>query len=122
MKEDAARPQINASKLVVGGGIVGAIFAAGSMSIFLIGVPILRIMFPAAIVLGGAVALILHFKRHETPGAPWIISATEKKAEAPCRGEDTGETERSAKGFRQITATDISPCSLRVGRTVISTS
>jgi hypothetical protein len=111
MKEDAARPQINASKLIVGGGIVGAVFAAGSMSIFLIGIPILRVMFPAAIVLGGAVALILHFKRHEIPGAPWIIAATEKKAEAPSR-----------RNTRQITATDISPRSLRVGRTVILTS
>jgi hypothetical protein len=105
MKEEAARPQINASKLVVGGGIIGAIFAAGSMSIFLIGIPILRVMLPAAIVLGGAVALILHFKRHETPGAPWIIAATEKKTDSR----------------RQITATDISPRSLRVGRMVTST-
>jgi hypothetical protein len=116
MKEDAARPQINASKLVVGGGIVGAVFAAGSMSIFLIGIPILRVMFPAAIILGVAVALIFHFKRHETPGAPWIIAATEKKAEAPSRREHTGDL------FRQITATDICPRSLRVGRTVILTS
>jgi hypothetical protein len=87
---------------------MGAIFAAGSMSIFLIGVPILRVMFPAAIVLGGAVALILHFRRHETPGAPWILSAT--------------EPEHSARAFRQINATDISPRSLRVGWTVILTS
>jgi hypothetical protein len=122
MKEDAGRPQINASKLIIGGGIVGAIFAAGSMSILLIGVPILRVMFPAAIVLGGAVALILHFRRHATPGAPWIIAATQKKTEIPSRREDAGDTERPAKGFRQTTATDISPRSLRVGRTVISTS
>jgi hypothetical protein len=121
MKEDTASPQINASKLVVSGGIIGAIFAAGSMSIFLIGIPILRVMFPAAIVLGGAVALILHFRRHdETPGAPWIISATEKKTEAPSRREHTGEIKRSA--LHQTTATDIAPRSLRVGRTVICTS
>jgi sugar phosphate permease len=103
MKEDAARPQINASKLVVGGGIIGAIFAAGSMSIFLIGIPILRVMLPAAIVLGVAVALIFHFRRHENPGAPWIISATEQKTEAPSRREHTGDTERSAKGFFHAT-------------------
>jgi hypothetical protein len=102
MKEDTAGPQINASKLVVGGGIVGAVFAAGSMSIFLIGVPILRVMFPAAMVLGGAVALILHFRRHETPGTPWIIAATEKKTEAPSRLEHTGDRERSAKGFLTV--------------------
>jgi hypothetical protein len=102
MKEDAQRPQINASKLVVGGGIIGAIFAAGSMSIFLIGIPILRVMLPAAIVLGGAVALILHFRRHEAPGAPGSIAATEKKTEAPSRREHTGDTERSAKGFLTV--------------------
>jgi hypothetical protein len=122
MKEDAARPQINASKLVVGGGIIGAVFAAGSMSIFLIGIPILRVMFPAAIVLGGAVAFILHFRRHEVPGAPWIISAIEKKTEVPSRREHAENTERSGKGFRQITATDIAPRCLCVARTVISTS
>jgi hypothetical protein len=111
MKDDAARPQINVSKLVVGGGVIGAIFAVGSMSIFLIGIPILRVMLPAAIVLGGGVALILHFKRHETPGAPWIIAASDKKMESQ----------------RQVTATDSSPRdssprTLRVGRTVIATS
>jgi hypothetical protein len=78
MKEDSPNPQINISKIVVGGGIAGAIFTIGSMAIFLIGIPVLRFMFPAAIVLGGAVALILHFIRHETPGASWILSATKK--------------------------------------------
>jgi hypothetical protein len=39
---EPARPQIDASKLVVGGGIVGAIFTVGSMLIFLTGLPILR--------------------------------------------------------------------------------
>lgn len=102
MKEDAARPQINVSKLVVGGGIIGAVFAAGSMSIFLIGIPILRVMFPAAIVLGVTVALVLHFGRHAAPGAPWIIAATEKKAEAPSRREHAGNSERSAKGFLTV--------------------
>jgi len=104
MKEDAARPQINASKLVVGGGIIGAIFAAGSMSIFLIGIPMLRVMLPAAVVLGGAVALIFRFKRHEIPGAPWIISATEKQIESDRRQITKADIPRR----------DISPRSLRV--------
>jgi hypothetical protein len=77
------------------------------MSIFLVGIPILRVMLSAAIVLGGAVALILHFKRHETPGAPWIIAASERSDRI---------------SLRQTKATDISPRSLRVGRTVIATS
>jgi hypothetical protein len=78
MSEDFRRPQINASKLVVGGNIVGAIVAAGSMAIFLAGIPILRYLFPAAMVFGGGLALVLHFIRHENPGAPWILSATKK--------------------------------------------
>ncbi len=47
MKEDA-RPQINASKIVIGGGIAAAIFTVGSMLIFITGLPLLWYMFPAA--------------------------------------------------------------------------
>ncbi len=78
MREDTPNPQINVSKIPVGGGLAGAFFVVGSMTIFLIGLPVLRYMFPAAIVLGCGVALVLHFIRHETPGAPWILSATKK--------------------------------------------
>ena len=78
MKEDTSSPQINMSKLAVGGGIAGAIFVIGSMLIFLIGIPAIRYIFPAAVVLGCGVALILHFIRHETPGASWILSAKKK--------------------------------------------
>ena len=78
MREDTSSPQINIAKIPVGGGIAGAIFAAGSMLIFLIGIPVVRVMFPAAIVLGSVVALILHFKRHKTPGASWLLAATKK--------------------------------------------
>jgi hypothetical protein len=78
MKEDTRTPQINMAKIAVGGGIAGAIFAVGSMAIFLIGIPAIRYVFPAAIVLGCGVARVLHFIRHETTGAPWIRSATKK--------------------------------------------
>jgi hypothetical protein len=76
MKEDGRIPQINISKIAVDGGIAGAIFTVASMLIFLIGIPILRFLFPAAIVLGGVVALILRFRRKETPGAPWLLAGT----------------------------------------------
>ena len=75
MREDILNPQINVSKIPGGGGIAGTLFAVISMVIFLIGIPALRYMFPAAIVLGCVVALIIHFKRHETPGASWIPAA-----------------------------------------------
>jgi hypothetical protein len=78
MGEGTPSPQINISKIVVGGGIAGTIFTVGSMLIFLIGIPALRYFLPAAIVLGCGVALIIHFIRHETPGKSWILPATKK--------------------------------------------
>ena len=78
MRDDASNPQINVSKIPGGGGIAGAMFAVISTVIFLIGIPALRYMFPAAIILGCGVALILHFIRHETPGASWILPANKK--------------------------------------------
>ena len=78
MREDTSNPQINMSKLAVGGGIAGAIFVIGTMLIFLIGIPAIRYVFPAAVVLGCGVALILHFRRRKTPGASWLLPATKK--------------------------------------------
>jgi hypothetical protein len=72
MQEGGPGPQINVSKIQGGGGIAGALFAVISMVIFLIGIPALRFFLPAAIALGGGVALLIHFKRHETPGKSWI--------------------------------------------------
>jgi len=78
MREEKSIPQINVSKIPGAGGVAGALFAVISMTIFLIGIPLTRIMFPAAIVLGGGVALVMHFIRHETTGASWILPASKK--------------------------------------------
>lgn len=78
MPEPAPRPQINLAKIPVGGGIAGAIFAIGSMLIFLLGIPAIRYIFPAAIVLGCALALVIHFRRHKTLGAAWILPPKNK--------------------------------------------
>jgi hypothetical protein len=75
MKEDTALPQINASKIVVGGGLAGAFVALGSMSIFLVGVPLIRYLFPVAVVLGLGIALVLHFTRHERSSTDRILVA-----------------------------------------------
>jgi hypothetical protein len=96
VKQDA-RPQINASKMVFGGGIAAVIFTVGSMLIFLAGLPVLRYMFPAAIVLGLAVALILRFSRHRSPGAPWLLPATENETGFPHKPEGTKNPERSSR-------------------------
>ena len=78
MRDDVQNPQINSAKIPVGGGIAGAFCALASMLIFLIGIPMLRFLFPAAVVLGCVLALILHFIRHKTTGAPWILSDPKK--------------------------------------------
>jgi hypothetical protein len=65
MRENTPGPQINVSKIVAGGGIAGTLFTLCNM-------------FPAAVVSGGGVALVLHFRRHETTGASWILSAPRK--------------------------------------------
>jgi len=73
MREDGPIPQINVSKIPGGGGVAGTMFAVISMTIFLIGIPALRYMFPAAIVLGGGIALMRRFMRHEATGEGWIL-------------------------------------------------
>ena len=78
MTEDNRTPQINISKIGVGGNIAGLLFAVSTAAIFLIGLPVLWYVFPAAIVLGCGIAIIFHFARHENPGASWILSGTKK--------------------------------------------
>lgn len=81
MVEEIHNPQINISRIAVGGGIAGAFFAAVSMLIFLMGIPLVRFMFPIALILGGGIALVLHFARHKTPGTPWILPGTKTPAQ-----------------------------------------
>ena len=78
MRESNSQPQINVSKIPGGGGVPGAMVAVITTLTFLIGIPALRYFFPAAIVLGFGIALMIHFKRHETPGKSWILSAMKK--------------------------------------------
>ena len=79
MTDDVRSPQINVSKIPGGAGFAGASFALSSVVIFLIGIPILKFFLPAAIVLGFAIMLAIHFVRRKfprpTPGTPWILSA-----------------------------------------------
>ena len=77
MSEGTPNPQINVSKIPGGGGFAGFLFAVISMLIFLIGIPRLRFFFPAAIILGCGIAVVLRFIWRETPGKPWIMSATQ---------------------------------------------
>jgi multisubunit Na+/H+ antiporter MnhB subunit len=76
MKDEAAGPQINISKIPGGGGVAGAMFAISSVLIFLIGIPRLRFFLAAAFVVGCGVALAMHLARRLHPrkptGTPWI--------------------------------------------------
>jgi hypothetical protein len=97
MQEDSPSPQINSAKVRVGAGIAGAIFTIGSLLIFLFGIPVVRYLFPASIILGCALALVFHFIRRETPGAPWILAATEKKTGASVEQDPTGKMPREER-------------------------
>ena len=69
---NGSNPQINLSKIPVGGGIAGGMVMVASMLIFLVGIPALRYFLPAAIGLGGVVALAMRGIRHEPVGRAWL--------------------------------------------------
>ncbi len=104
MSEGAPTPQINVSKIPGGTGIAGALFAVGSMLIFLFGVPRIRYFFIASIVLGCGIALILRFVRRETPGKPWILSATQSAPRAPSPVQAARSNERPEDARRNLQA------------------
>jgi hypothetical protein len=81
----------------VGGNIAGAIFTVGSMLIFLFGIPVLRYMFPVAVLFGCGIALAFRVIRHETPGKPWLRSAIEENTEVFRKPEREGHSGGSAR-------------------------
>jgi hypothetical protein len=78
MRDSTPSPQINVSKIQGGGGIAGTLFAAISVLIFLIGIPAMRYFLPAAMVLGGGIAIAIRSVRYQAPGAPWIPLTKQK--------------------------------------------
>ena len=54
-------PGITMHQIRFGGGFAGLLFTIGCMLVFLFGTPGLWILFPSAIVLGVAIAMVLHF-------------------------------------------------------------
>lgn len=78
MPDDSPRAQIDMAKIPVSGDIPGLIFAAGTVLIFYWGIPALRYMFPAAIVAGCGIAVLLHFIRHEKQAASCIFCGLKK--------------------------------------------
>lgn len=67
--------EINLSKIPVGDNVAGAMFAAGTAAIFLIGIPAIRPLFGLAVIGGCGVALALHFRPERKPPASCIPGA-----------------------------------------------
>jgi|HubBroStandDraft_2_1064218.scaffolds.fasta_scaffold1024542_2 hypothetical protein len=72
MESKTARAEINMAKIPVSADIPGLIFTVGTVMTFYWGIPEIRYVFPAAIVVGLIIALGLHFIRHENPPASYI--------------------------------------------------
>ena len=70
VSEGPSNPQINASKMPVGGGIAGALVVISTMLIFLVGIPAMRYFLIGAIVLGCALAAIIRFVEWLMPPKP----------------------------------------------------
>ena len=75
MQDNLPYAEINVAKVPADGNVGGMLFAVGTVVIFCWGIPLVRYLFPAAIVLGCGIAVVLHFIRHPTPGASWILPA-----------------------------------------------
>ncbi len=72
MENERPRAEINMAKIPVSADIPGLIFTLGTVMTFYWGIPELRYVFPAAIVVGAVVALVLHFIRDDAPPASYI--------------------------------------------------
>ena len=59
---NSSRAEINLAKIPVSGDFPGLLFAAGTVLIFFWGIPEIRYMVPAAIVLGCGIAVALRIK------------------------------------------------------------
>jgi hypothetical protein len=76
MTEEPAYPRIDMSHIRVGGGVAGFIFTAGSVYIFLVGVPALRWFFVWAIVAGAFISIALGLFHKHKPARPVTFGET----------------------------------------------
>jgi hypothetical protein len=72
MENEIPTAEINMAKIAVSADIPGLIFTIGTVMTFYWGIPELRYVMPAAIVVGAGVAVVLHFIRHENPPPSYI--------------------------------------------------
>jgi hypothetical protein len=67
MKANVPYAEINVAKVPADGNFGGMIFALATVMIFFWGIPLVRYLFPCAILLGCGVALVLHFIHRADP-------------------------------------------------------
>jgi len=60
-------PGISMHRIAVGGGVMGALFALGTVLIVAIGVPLARWFLAAALLLGGGVGFLLYLWHKRKP-------------------------------------------------------
>lgn len=77
--DNRVRGKINISEISVGGDVPGLIFALATALIFFLGIPAIRWMFPAAVVLGCGIAAGLHFIHHGKRDKPLGILVNPKR-------------------------------------------
>ena len=65
MQDETSRAEINMARIPVRADFGGLLFAIGTVIIFYFGIPALQYTFPAAILAGCGVALLLRFVHHE---------------------------------------------------------
>ena len=67
MRNLERHPGITIHRMAVGGGIMGALFAIGTVLIFVIGLPVSRWFLLASVLVGTGVAAVLYFWHKNNP-------------------------------------------------------
>jgi hypothetical protein len=70
VSEQPSYTEINMSRIQVGGGMAGLLFAIGTALIFAIGVPVVRPFLVGSLVVGFVISIALHFFHKYKPPRP----------------------------------------------------
>lgn len=102
-----AGAEINMSRIRVGGGVPGLIFAVGTVYIFVVGVPVVRGFFMWSLIAGALISLglhVFHTRQPARPGSGMLDLSTESTPPMP-----EAKRVRRIRGFRpfQVDAVSI---------------
>lgn len=65
--EEPSRPEINMSRIQIGGGLAGLLFALGTALIFAVGVLAVRAFLVGSVIAGSVISIALHFFHEYKP-------------------------------------------------------